>query len=274
MAIISDSLQGTWGNPGSWDDQLVGTAEDDTLYSGKGNDRLDGGAGADTFVFNHAFANAEVRFDPTDGSYRVGNAVLHNIEFIRFLDVTVPIADALPNAAVQHVSTDGDDRLVSSDLGYWLGGGAGDDILLGQGGDDTLHGGKGEDTAVYRGDRADYRILFDYNSHRFVVQDTTAGRDGHDTLDGIEQLQFGNTTIDLPALGGWFDPLTPEQLAKLDGVIGTPPEAPEWGGWIGEGIWLDDPIVLDGPAVVDILIDDVVTIALAGLAAWSDIVLP
>lgn len=276
MAIITDSLQGTWGTPGSWDDELVGSAEDDTLYSGKGNDRLDGGAGADTFVFNHPFANAEVRFDPADGSYRVGNAVLHNIEYIRFLDVTVPIADTLPNAGVQHRSTDGDDRMVSSDLGYGLGGGGGNDTLLGNGGDDTLYGGKGEDTAIFRGDRADYRILFDYNNHRFVVQDSSAGRDGHDTLADIELLQFANTTIELPALGGRYDPLTPEQLAQLDGVIGSPPEEPDWIGWVGGGPWIDDPVVIDYTVVlqIQVVVEEVVSVALAGVATWSDAVLP
>lgn len=278
MAIIRDQ-EAFYPLPTSWDDLLLGTDEDDTLYPGKGNDTLVGGAGIDTVVWGRAFIDADVRAH-ADGSVTLGGHTLREIEFIRFADVTLSIADALPRVDRPLKASRGDDRLVGDDHGFSIDGDAGNDTLTGLGGDDSLYGGKGEDTAVYRGQRADYRILYDYEQRCFVVLDGTADRDGRDTLQHIEQLQFADGALQLPVLGGYYDALTPEQLATLDGVIGEPPEEPDWsqliigGGWLGDGVVVDHPILLDGTNGLASLMDQVVETALIGITASVDGLLP
>lgn len=220
MATIRDDDFGQ--QPDGWNDLLLGTAEDDTLYAGKGSDTLVGGAGHDTFVWSQPFAQVVIQRD-ADGSLRIGGHTLREIESIRFADVTLSVEDALPRADRQHAHTRGDDVLVGDDHGYGLVGDDGNDVFTGHGGDDTLYGGKGEDTAVYRGERSDYRILFDYASRRYVIEDQAAGRDGSDQLQDIEWLQFADGEFQLPMPADYYSALTPEQLARIDGTIGEPP---------------------------------------------------
>ena len=82
---------------------------------------------------------------------------------------------------------------------------AGNDALLGGAGDDTLRGGAEADTAVYVGKRGDYSVAWNADG-TLRVEDTVGGtgRDGTDTLTGIEYLRFADGTFqlgppDLPA---------------------------------------------------------------------------
>ena len=84
--------------------------------------------------------------------------------------------------------------VTGNDLDNTLTGNSGDNTLAGQAGDDTLIGGQGIDTAGFTGDFADYRIALGQDD-RFTVTDTTADRDGADTLDGMEKLAFADTTV-------------------------------------------------------------------------------
>jgi hypothetical protein len=76
----------------------------------------------------------------------------------------------------------------------WFDGSEGDDVLAGFGGDDVLDGDGGIDTAHYRGARADYRLAREDDS--WSVADRP-GRDGTDSLSGIERLQFDDTAVAL-----------------------------------------------------------------------------
>ncbi len=69
-----------------------------------------------------------------------------------------------------------------------LRGGNDDDILVGGRGDDDLHGGRGEDIAVFQG--AAYQYIFEKDGGSIVITDTVAGRDGQDTVRGVEWFQF------------------------------------------------------------------------------------
>jgi Ca2+-binding RTX toxin-like protein len=260
---------------GSWN--LAGTADDDTLYGGKGdnhfdggagNDRMyggyrymngsggnyfDGGAGEDTVAYGGFLRQYEVKFDAASGTYKVGSDTLKNVEYIQFGDVRIKVEDAAHLEGTQHQYTDGDDQLVGNDYGYNLEGGDGNDTFTGNGGDDTLYGGKGEDTAVFRGNRADYDIRFDYNTRQYIVSDHQAGRDGKDAVVGIEHLRFADTTIDLHGIAQLDNRPDDATLARIDGVIEAPPPAPvvDYGDLIAVvGTW--DPILVTDGAMEEI----------------------
>ena len=74
-----------------------------------------------------------------------------------------------------------------------LTGGAGRDQFTGHGGNDTLSGGAGTDTAVFAGVRSAYTITL--TGQTLQVADTVAGRDGTDTLTGIERLKFADVSL-------------------------------------------------------------------------------
>ncbi len=81
----------------------------------------------------------------------------------------------------------------------------GNDEITGGSGDDTVDGGEGNDTAIFAGNKADYTITRNANGS-YAITDTTAGRDGTDTLSNIEQARFAdqtfalNTDLPFPAL--------------------------------------------------------------------------
>ncbi|MES2940931.1 MAG: hypothetical protein V4864_24845 [Pseudomonadota bacterium] len=86
-----------------------------------------------------------------------------------------------------------DDVLRGTVLGERIAGQGGGDRLIGGGGNDTLDGGAGVDTAVFSGLRAGYTVALAAGTD--TVSDRTAGRDGADTLDGIERLEFDNVAV-------------------------------------------------------------------------------
>lgn len=93
-----------------------------------------------------------------------------------------------------------------------LTGGTGDDTLIGNGGNDSLSGGAGTDIAWYQGDATEYTV--NTISGGYTVADSVVGRDGTDTLTGIETLQFRDRTI-------YLDSRNTAPLAKADSVSGT-----------------------------------------------------
>jgi len=131
----------------------------------------------------------------------------------------------------------GVDALVGNGGNDSLDGGAGNDGLAGSGADDTLHGGAGDDalfggallgadagkdTATYDNARANYTLVAT-SADGFVitVTDVTEGSvvgtdEGHDTLSGVEVLQFGDVTLDLTQNVQLFD-----SAGKLIGTFGT-----------------------------------------------------
>lgn len=74
-----------------------------------------------------------------------------------------------------------------------------DNTLTGNDGNNILDGGTGVDTAVFRGKRIDYTAT-GVDKGRVVVVDGTAGRDGSDTLVGIEFVKFSDRTVPIAAL--------------------------------------------------------------------------
>jgi serralysin len=69
---------------------------------------------------------------------------------------------------------------------------AGNDVLNAGAGNDVLDGGSGVDTVLFSGPRANFTIEVTSSGHR--VTDST-GREGVDTLSGIERLKFTDKAV-------------------------------------------------------------------------------
>jgi len=75
-----------------------------------------------------------------------------------------------------------------------LTGNARDNTLTGNEGNNILDGAAGEDTAVFRGKRADYAATRGAGG-RIALVDSVPGRDGSDTLVGVEFVKFSDRTV-------------------------------------------------------------------------------
>jgi hypothetical protein len=79
-----------------------------------------------------------------------------------------------------------------------IGGGVGNDVLIGGGGDDQLSGDEGIDVAQYTGTYADYRLTKLQDTHgatTWRVVDTASGRDVVDTRTYIEKMNFKDDLV-------------------------------------------------------------------------------
>ncbi|MCX8240152.1 MAG: hypothetical protein OSB05_15155 [Akkermansiaceae bacterium] len=91
--------------------------------------------------------------------------------------------------------------------------------LTGNKGNNVLDGAAGDDTAVFAGARADYTVTDDGDG-RINIVDGTAGRDGADTLRGIDHVSFSDGTVPvsellnrkISRLNAWRDEYFPTDL--------------------------------------------------------------
>lgn len=84
----------------------------------------------------------------------------------------------------------GDDYIYGNSYVDIIKAGAGGDLIYGYGGNDTIYGESGLDCAGYRGVSSSYTVT--YNSGIHTVRDLQNSRDGIDTLNSIEFLQFSD----------------------------------------------------------------------------------
>jgi serralysin len=90
-----------------------------------------------------------------------------------------------------------------------LTGTAADDTLRGNGGDDVVDGGAGTDTAVFNGARAGYSLALAGGA---VLVHDLVGKDGIDSLVGVELFQFANGLFTLDQLlNDQTAPVAPQQ---------------------------------------------------------------
>lgn len=94
---------------------------------------------------------------------------------------------------------EGDDTIRGLSGDDILRGQAGDDTLVGGDGDDILSGGDGSDRAIFSGDSGDY-TLTQNDDGTVNIEDTVDGRDGADTLDNIEIVDFNDGSFQLADL--------------------------------------------------------------------------
>ena len=182
-----DTLKGGEGNDalegGLGADVLVGGAGEDTLNGGEGNDRLDGGTGNDTYLFGRGSGvdvitdrdqlpgnadTVQVGADVLPGEVGIvrsgedlvlsirgtedqlvlsnwfwNDASEYRIERVQFADGTVWEVDAIKEMVLG--GGEGNDLLIGYSSDDALQGLGGNDTLLGRVGNDTLNGGSGND---------------------------------------------------------------------------------------------------------------------------------
>ncbi len=159
-SAFNDSLASGFG-----DNKLSGLAGDDVLAGGDGNDSLDGGAGNDTASYEDADMGVIVNLALTTTQYTAGGG----------FDTLISIEGV--------IGSNLDDTLTGDAGNNVLGGLDGDDLLNGGAGDDILDGGIGvADTASYVGAAAGVTV-----SLAIASAQNTVGA-GTDTLIGIKNL--------------------------------------------------------------------------------------
>ncbi len=139
-----------------------------------GHDSIVGSGGAETLYGDAASV--------LDGSLYGGNDTIRGgggADTI-FGDVDVTALASVVGGNDQLFGDAGDDKLY---------GNGGNDTLDGGSGNDTLDGSDGTDTAAYSGRWVDYDIVAQ-SGGQYSIIDRVAGRDGTDTITGIEQLSF------------------------------------------------------------------------------------
>jgi serralysin len=94
------------------------------------------------------------------------------------------------------------DKLYGNEVANVINGGAGNDLiegwngndtLIGDQGDDQLNGGTGIDTAQFSSTWANYKTLS--SNKVFTAVDQRSGKDGTDSLTGVERLKFTDKSI-------------------------------------------------------------------------------
>ena len=139
--------------------QFVGTADNETIDGAGGNDLIDGGAGTDTAVFfgyrsDFKIVNLEgaVRItglNTAPSDYNGYTAKLINTERVQFLDSFETVTPT-----TNKVMLSGYNFLSSQFVGT-----ADNETIDGAGGNDLIDGGAGTDTAVFFGNRSDFKII-------------------------------------------------------------------------------------------------------------------
>jgi Ca2+-binding RTX toxin-like protein len=212
----NDTIYGDSGGGTPGDDALYGGAGDDYIESWYGNDKLFGGDGNDTLV---ASAIGDGQFDTIDGGSGVDTLSSYGISEIGSLSGVERIIDPLGDGAVLWADTSdyfdlnsflevsgiliiggggGNDTLVglaaAEELYGGLGndslsGGDGDDFIVGYEGADTLSGGAGFDTLSY------YENSAPFTGINIVLNSSASGGDAAgDVISGFEKIIGGSST--------------------------------------------------------------------------------
>jgi len=177
---------------------FTGTGNDlsNRITGGTGADRLSGGIGDDILVGGDGAAN-ELAGGQGDDRYIVtaaGDTVVEG-GGQGYDTVETILASFALGANVENLiyTGSGDFTGTGNGLSNVLTGGAGADVFTGGGGDDIVNGGGGTDLFVLSGVQADYTIT--YSDGAVSVLDNTTGRDGHDTLYGVERIRFSDGSV-------------------------------------------------------------------------------
>ncbi len=234
----ADSLYAGAGDDWVSDENATGTVAGsaDTVDLGDGNDRFVGtgsGSGDTDLVYGGAGSDTITVTQSSDTVYGGdGNDV------ITTLDKDGPGGDQLygdagddqitgANTNDQLYGGTGNDLLFGGGNGDTLSGGADNDQLTGGTGNDLIDGGSGTDTACFTGAVTDYS--FDYGvGGSLIVTDSVGGRDGVDTLSGVEYVTFNGVTYQLVTGDDGTN-------TTLQGPPGTPSliiahDGNDWGG--------------------------------------------
>ncbi|QAU35560.1 nidogen-like domain-containing protein [Janthinobacterium sp. 17J80-10] len=217
----------------------TGNALNNTIYSGAGDNIIDGGAGIDLVSYMNALGGVTVdlTITTTQNTIGSGNDTLLNIEHLQgsIIDSDdlrgnsgnnilygLGGLDTLSGAAGNDTLSGGDDndQLAGGDGNDVLQGDAGNDAVAGGNGNDYLAGGAGNDTLDGGAgtDVADYRdVVAAINVNLGTGVTANDGEGGSDTLIAIENIigGAGNDTLTGDALANRI-----EGRAGNDNLVG------------------------------------------------------
>lgn len=177
----------------------------------------------DLEVIGIGIQTGDFRYD--SGTYF---SVMVTQKFARTDGQTTP--DTMPTS----LGTASDDTIIGTDQ---------DDRLLGNGGDDILSGGDGTDTAVYTNAMSLYDVTI--RNGTIVIEDRS-GRDGTDTLESVEFLEFADTGFELSKFINVSTLTEADMLAFCELYIAYFNRAPDatgllfWGSVLADGMGLNE----------------------------------
>lgn len=109
------------------------------------------------------------------------------------------------------------------------------DLLIGTAANESFRADAGSDTVVFGGTRGSY--LMGHAAAAITVSDTRAGRDGNDSLFGVERVKFSDMTVNLE-IGLASRGIPAVQLKQLEELylafFNRVPEADGLAFWIGQ----------------------------------------
>ena len=167
-----------------------------TLWDGGGNDTIsvaNFSLGCTIDLTPGSYSDIRMLSDPMPARYSSSEPT-----YIGKQNLGIAFGAVIENA----VGGSGDDQLTGNSVANRLVGNQGRDRLTGAGGDDALDGGAGLDTATFSGAFSGYTVAA--GGAGAVVTDRQAGRDGRDSLAGVERLQFADVrvAVDVDGNGG------------------------------------------------------------------------
>ena len=199
---------------GPGNNELHGGAGNDLLYSGPGNDLLDGGIGNDTASYAHATAGVTVNLGLLGAQDTLGAGI----------DTLTGIENLTGSNYNDTLTGDNNSNIINGGLGNdVLNGGGGDDFLIGGLGNNTLTGGAGADTFEWLKGNSGHDVVTDFAPGTDKLDlsqllqgesNTAASLDDylHFTVSGSGASVV--TSIDVSALAG----AAPNQTIDLAGV--------------------------------------------------------
>ncbi|WP_448647330.1 retention module-containing protein [Pseudomonas mohnii] len=199
---------------GTGDNELHGGAGNDLLYSGPGNDLLDGGIGNDTASYAHATAGVTVDLSLLGAQNTIGAGT----------DTLTGIENLTGSNYNDTLTGDNNSNIINGGLGNdVLNGGGGDDFLIGGLGNNTLTGGAGADTFEWLKGNSGHDVVTDFapGTDKLDLSQLLQGENNtaaslddylHFTVSGSGASVV--TSIDVSALAG----AAPNQTIDLAGV--------------------------------------------------------
>lgn len=214
-----DTFEGVENANGSaFNDVLIGNGGANVLSGGIGADTLAGLAGNDVLIGGGGAPN-QMQGGLGDDRYVMTAAGDTLIE------LAGEGADTVETTVAAYVLRSHFENLTYTGAGAFTGtgntqnnvltGAAGADTFTGLQGDDTIYGNNGVDTVVMSGVRSDYTIQA--GADYIAIGDSVVGRDGIDTLYGVERIRFSDGEI--------LD-VTPPAAAAVPDVLLAAPRLP------------------------------------------------
>ncbi len=179
---------------------LTGNIHANTIEGSDGNDVLDGGGAASDASDRLIGGDGNDTYYVRRSNDIVVEAAGKGTEDKIIASVSYELQDGMHVEILQAADGNAKINLTGNASANKLIGNAGDNILEGGRGNDDIDGGGGFNTAVFTGAQADYTISRNADG-TYTVTDSTAGRDGIDTLRNIKYARFSDGILDLQATG-------------------------------------------------------------------------